>query len=120
MIAGVSIDDAMCAIKWFGAMSFNDIRRGLRHFGIKFGRLKPFTDETKWNSKQFKHALPDYAIMEIRNDQVKDKSHVVVLRDLIVYDPIIGYPIPYLSYRRGVMDAVESYFTRCLPILSYQ
>jgi hypothetical protein len=106
MAAGVTLDEAVRAV---GSSVLRqpgtddrDLIRGLRKLGVKLG---PYTNYEDRKSRIVQ--MPDFAIMSVVDDKTK-WGHWVVVKDGVVYDPGIGWPMPTWVYESIVIERAFS------------
>lgn len=105
MAAGVSLDAATNAVgvsvmRTVGT-HYTDLVRGLRRLGVKVGRYVDYTYRKKALVR-----VPNFAILSIVDGSAW--GHWVLVKDGVVYDPGIGWPLPFWVYETMVVERAYS------------
>jgi len=96
MIAGCTIDQSIAAsaLSQPSKGTYNhEATRALRHLGVKYGR---------WTRNR--RNIPKFCLCTLENNR-GTWMHSVAVLDGLVYDPLIGWPIPVRVYSDFILDS---------------
>lgn len=106
MVADVTLEQAVAAcgsVSTCDGLDLEQIRRGLAALGVTTGKLL-----TGKNMK-----VPRFAVASVSDGTAW--SHAVVVRDGFVYDPAVGYPLPFWVFERFFLHGA---YARCARVRS--